>query len=53
MPVSSLTESLVTPARELVVDHPGTVPVHLRLGEKVLRLPPEFNVDPGVVSSVP
>jgi len=47
VPVSSLTETLVSALRELVVEHPGPVPVHLRLGEKVLRLPPQFNVDPG------
>jgi DNA polymerase-3 subunit alpha len=47
VPVLALTESLVTALRELVVDHPGPVPVHLRLGEKLLRLPPQFNVDPG------
>ncbi len=46
VPVGSLTESLVRRLRELVVEHPGSVPVHVRLGEKVLRLPAEFNVDP-------
>ena len=47
VPLTSLTESLVDALRELVVEHPGSVPVHLRLGEKLLRLPPQFNVDPG------
>jgi DNA polymerase-3 subunit alpha len=46
VPVVSLTESLVTRLRELVCDHPGPVPVHLRLGQQVIRLPAEFNVDP-------
>ena len=46
MPLGSLTETLVERLRELVVEHPGPVPVHLRLGTKVLRLPAEFNVDP-------
>ncbi len=46
VPVNSLTESVVLRLRELVVEHPGSVPVHLRLGSKVLRLPSEFNVDP-------
>jgi DNA polymerase-3 subunit alpha len=46
VPLNSLTESTVRRLRELVVDHPGTVPVHVRLGSKVLRLPAEFNVDP-------
>jgi DNA polymerase-3 subunit alpha len=46
VPLATLTESIVGRLRELVVDHPGSVPVHLRVGTKVLRLPPQFNVDP-------
>jgi DNA polymerase-3 subunit alpha len=46
VPVHSLTESLVARLRSLVVEHPGPVPVHLRVGTKLLRLPAEFNVDP-------
>ncbi|HUZ21013.1 MAG TPA: DNA polymerase III subunit alpha [Acidimicrobiales bacterium] len=46
VPVNSLTESVVLRLRELVVEHPGSVPLYLRLGSKVLRLPAEFNVDP-------
>jgi DNA polymerase-3 subunit alpha len=46
VPPGALTESTVQRLRELVVEHPGPVPVHLRLGAKVLRLPSEFNVDP-------
>ncbi len=45
VPVSTLTESRVGQLKELVSDHPGECPVHLRLGEKVIRLPAEFNVD--------
>lgn len=45
VPVTSLTETLVNQLKELVSDHPGECPVHLRLGEKVIRLPAEFNVD--------
>ena len=47
VPVLSLTETLVARLHELVIEHPGSVPVHLRLGDKLLRLPPQFNVDPG------
>jgi hypothetical protein len=49
-----MTESLVERLKELVVEHPGSVPVYLRLGTKVLRLPPQFNVDPrgGFVGAV-
>ncbi len=45
VPVGALTEHLVAQLKELVSDHPGECPVHLRLGEKVIRLPAEFNVD--------
>jgi DNA polymerase-3 subunit alpha len=46
LPIGSLSDSLVDRLRELVVDHPGATPIHLRVGTKTLRLPPEFNVDP-------
>ena len=46
LPLNRLTDSLVRQIRDLVSEHPGTCVVHLRVGEKVLRLPPQFNVDP-------
>ncbi len=46
VPVNALTESTVRRLKELVVDHPGPVPVHVRVGTKVLRLPAQFNVEP-------
>jgi DNA polymerase-3 subunit alpha len=46
VPLGSLSEALVDRLRELVVDHPGATPVHLRVGTKTLKLPSEFNVDP-------
>jgi DNA polymerase-3 subunit alpha len=46
VPLSSVSESIVARLKELVVEHPGPVPVHIRLGSKVLRLPAQFNVDP-------
>jgi DNA polymerase-3 subunit alpha len=46
LPLNKLTDSLVRQLRELVSEHPGTCPVHVRVGEKVLKLPPQFNVDP-------
>ena len=46
MPLGSMSEVLVDRLRELVVEYPGPTPLHLRLGSKVLRLPPEFNIDP-------
>jgi DNA polymerase-3 subunit alpha len=46
LPLSRLTDSLVRQIRDLVSEHPGTCAVHLRVGEKVLRLPPQFNVNP-------
>jgi DNA polymerase-3 subunit alpha len=46
LPLNRLTDSLVRQIRDLVSEHPGHSAVHLRVGEKVLRLPPQFNVDP-------
>ncbi|HLN06205.1 MAG TPA: DNA polymerase III subunit alpha [Acidimicrobiales bacterium] len=46
LPLHRLTDSLVRQIRELVSEHPGSCAVHIRVGEKVLRLPPQFNVDP-------
>ncbi len=54
LPLFRLTDSMVRQLRELVVEHPGLSPVLLKLGGKVLRLPPEFNVDPrsGIVGAL-
>ena len=46
LPLNRLTDSLVRQIRDLVSEHPGNCAVHLRVGEKVLRLPPQFNVNP-------
>ncbi|MGD1012395.1 MAG: DNA polymerase III subunit alpha [Acidimicrobiales bacterium] len=46
LPLNRLTDSLVQQIRELVSEHPGSSVVHLRVGEKVLKLPPQFNVNP-------
>ena len=45
--MSSITDSIVQKLKELVVEHPGSVPVHIRLGPKLIRLPSQFNVEPG------
>ncbi len=47
VPVSSITDSIVQKLKELVTEHPGSVPVHIRLGPKLIRLPSQFNVEPG------
>ncbi|HLX77382.1 MAG TPA: DNA polymerase III subunit alpha, partial [Acidimicrobiales bacterium] len=47
VPLTSITDSIVAKLKELVSEHPGSVPVHIRLGPKVIRLPSQFNVDPG------
>jgi DNA polymerase-3 subunit alpha len=54
LPLQHLTDSMVRRLRELVMEHPGLSPVHVKLGEKVLRLPPQFNVDPrsGIVGAL-
>ncbi len=45
LPVRTLTDSTVTRLRDLLVDHPGDSPVLVHVGSKLLRLPPEYNVD--------
>ena len=45
LPAPSLTEPLVTEIKRVLLEHRGPCPVFLHLGEKVLRLSEEFNVD--------
>ena len=45
LPLNSLTDTLVERLKRLLVDHGGDSPVFLHVGQKVLRLPDEFNVD--------
>ncbi len=45
LPLNRLTDNLVDRLKRLLREHPGDSPVFLHVGEKVLRLPSEFNVD--------
>jgi DNA polymerase-3 subunit alpha len=45
LPLGRLTEDKVDRLRGVLMEHPGQSPVLLHVGDKVLRLPPEFNVD--------
>ncbi len=45
LPLHSLTDRSVEDLKRLLSEHPGDSPVFLHVGEKVLRLPSEFNVD--------
>ena len=45
LPLGVLTERRVEGLKEVLSGHPGPSPVLLHVGEKVLKLPPEFNVD--------
>jgi DNA polymerase-3 subunit alpha len=45
LPLGQLTEDKVDRLKGVLRDHPGKSPVLLHVGAKVLRLPPEFNVD--------
>ncbi len=45
LPLGALTEEKVDRLRGVLLEHPGQSPVLLHVGDKVLRLPPEFNVD--------
>ncbi len=44
LPLSTLTDGTVEGLKRLLAEHPGDTPVLLTLGDKVLRLPAEFNV---------
>ncbi|MGP0031371.1 MAG: DNA polymerase III subunit alpha [Acidimicrobiales bacterium] len=45
LPLGVLTDATVGGLKEVLSRHPGPSSVLLHVGEKVLRLPPEFNVD--------
>jgi len=45
LPLGQLTGEKVEKLRGVLLEHPGQCPVLLHVGAKVLRLPPEFNVD--------
>jgi DNA polymerase-3 subunit alpha len=45
LPLGTLTDRTVDDLKRLLADHPGHSPVLLHVGDKVLRLPSEFNVD--------
>jgi DNA polymerase-3 subunit alpha len=45
LPLGVLTDAKVDGLKEVLSCHPGQSPVLLHVGDKVLRLPPEFNVD--------
>jgi DNA polymerase-3 subunit alpha len=47
LPLNGLTETRVGRLKELLVEHPGSSPVFLHVGEKVLRLTDDFRVDDG------
>jgi DNA polymerase-3 subunit alpha len=45
LPLSALTDGVVDRLKQLFVEHPGSEPVLLCVGQTTLRLPPAFNVD--------
>ncbi len=45
LPLGVLTDRRVEGLKEVLGGHPGPSPVLLHVGDKVLKLPPEFNVD--------
>jgi DNA polymerase-3 subunit alpha len=45
LPAATLSETMVTTVKRILLDHPGDSPVYLKVGTKTLRLPDEFNVD--------
>jgi DNA polymerase-3 subunit alpha len=45
LPLSVLSDSTVGQLKQILVEHPGQSPVLLQVGQKLIKLPPEFNVD--------
>jgi DNA polymerase-3 subunit alpha len=45
LPVGALTDTVVTGLKNVLLEHPGECPVYLHVGQKVLRLPPQYNAD--------
>ncbi|MHB1584204.1 MAG: DNA polymerase III subunit alpha [Acidimicrobiales bacterium] len=45
LPLGVLTDGTVGRLKEILHEHPGPSPVLLHVGAKVIKLPPEFNVD--------
>ncbi len=45
LPLGVLTDPVVDRLKQLLSEHPGDEPVFLHVGQSVLRLPAEFNVD--------
>jgi DNA polymerase-3 subunit alpha len=45
LPLGVLSDAKVDSLKDVLSGHPGSSPVLLHIGAKVLRLPPEFNVD--------
>ena len=45
LPASRVTGSVIGDLKNVLIEHSGPSPVFLHLGEKVLRLPDQFNVD--------
>jgi DNA polymerase-3 subunit alpha len=45
LPLGTLTDPIVDRLKHLLSEHPGDEPVYLHVGQTVLRLPAQFNVD--------
>jgi hypothetical protein len=43
--MGALTDTVVTGLKNVLLEHPGECPVYLHVGQKVLRLPPQYNAD--------
>ena len=46
LPLAALSDSTVEQLRNILVEYPGSTPVQLAVGEQLIQLPPEFNVNP-------
>ena len=46
LPLAALSDATVEQLRNILVEYPGSTPVQLAVGEQLIQLPPEFNVNP-------
>ncbi|MGH9124011.1 MAG: DNA polymerase III subunit alpha, partial [Acidimicrobiales bacterium] len=54
LPLHAMTDDLMVRLRQLLTEHPGDAPVHVRVGTKVFRLKDDFNVNvrPGLLAEL-
>ena len=54
IPLNRMTDSLIDELKKLLAEHPGDSPVYLSMGDKKVKLPPQFSVttDNGLIAEL-